>query len=107
MRTRIGVIKALFRYPVKSMAGESLESASLGWQGLEGDRRFAFNKTTDSAGFPWLTAGKLPSLVLSRPFRPPEAKGDGPDFAQTPSGSSPPPQAETLHRALSCGHGPE
>src|SRR5260221_2283876 len=107
MRAQIGVVKALFRYPVKSMAGESLESASLGWQGLEGDRRFAFNKTTDSAGFPWLTAGKLPSLVLYRPFRSAEAKGDGPDFVKTPAGSSLPLQGEELQRELSERHGTE
>lgn len=31
MLVELGEIEALFRYPVKSMAGESLEVANLGW----------------------------------------------------------------------------
>ncbi len=64
----IGIVKNIFRYPVKSMAGESLESCTLGWHGFEGDRRFAFRRMEDSGGFPWLTAGRLPSLVRYQPF---------------------------------------
>jgi len=63
MLTEIGHIEALFRYPVKSMGGERLEAAELGWHGLEGDRRLAFRKVNDPTGFPWLTAGKLPDLL--------------------------------------------
>ncbi|MBP6822200.1 MAG: MOSC domain-containing protein [Acidobacteria bacterium] len=65
----IGIVKNILRYPVKSMAGESLESCTLGWHGLEGDRRFAFRRMEDSGGFPWLTAGRLPSLIRYQPFR--------------------------------------
>jgi uncharacterized protein YcbX len=64
-----GRISAIFRYPVKSMAGESLDSARLGWHGLEGDRRLAFRRLTDNSEFPWLTASKLPQLLLYKPFR--------------------------------------
>src|SRR5712671_5978176 len=64
----VGRITALFRYPVKSMAGELLDVAKLGWHGLEGDRRLAFRRLTDKSGFPWLTAGKLPELLLYKPF---------------------------------------
>jgi uncharacterized protein YcbX len=32
----------VWRYPVKSMAGERLDSCAVGQQGLEGDRRWAF-----------------------------------------------------------------
>jgi MOSC domain-containing protein len=63
-----GRISAIFRYPVKSMAGESLDLARLGWHGIEGDRRFAFRRLTDNSGFPWLTASKLPQLLLYKPF---------------------------------------
>lgn len=38
MNIEIGRIKAIFRYPVKSMAGEQLDNASLGWHGLEGEK---------------------------------------------------------------------
>jgi uncharacterized protein len=63
-----GRISAIFRYPVKSMAGELLDVARLGWHGLEGDRRFAFRRLADKSGFPWLTASKLPELLLYKPF---------------------------------------
>jgi uncharacterized protein YcbX len=32
MRIKIGEVQSLFRYPVKSMLGETLEVAALGWQ---------------------------------------------------------------------------
>jgi uncharacterized protein YcbX len=65
----LGRISAIFRYPVKSMAGELLDVARLGWHGIEGDRRFAFRRLTDKSEFPWLTASKLPELLLYKPFR--------------------------------------
>src|SRR5687768_15371195 len=64
----LGRISALFRYPVKSMAGELLDVARLSWHGIEGDRRFAFRRLTDNSGFPWLIASKLPQLLLYKPF---------------------------------------
>ena len=63
-----GRISAIFRYPVKSMAGELLDVARLSWHGIEGDRRLAFRRLTDKSGFPWLTASKLPQLLLYKPF---------------------------------------
>lgn len=56
MRIAIGQVEAIFRYPVKSMAGERLETENLGWHGLEGDRRLAFRRIEDRGGFPWLSA---------------------------------------------------
>ena len=64
-----GRISAIFRYPVKSMAGELLDVARLSWHGIEGDRRLAFRRLDDKSGFPWLTASKLPQLLLYKPFR--------------------------------------
>jgi uncharacterized protein YcbX len=64
----LGRISAIFRYPVKSMAGQLLEVARLGWHGIEGDRRLAFRRLADNSGFPWLTASKLPELLLYKPF---------------------------------------
>src|SRR4051812_26380424 len=83
MLVEIGYIEAIFRYPVKSMGGERLDTASLGWHGLDGDRRLAFRKLNDSSGFPWLTAGKLPDLVL---FTPNATEGDLPTHVRTPDG---------------------
>lgn len=65
---KLGRISALFRYPVKSMAGELLEIANVSWHGIQGDRRFAFRRPSDASGFPWLTASKLPELLLYKPF---------------------------------------
>jgi uncharacterized protein len=69
MLIEIGHVEAIFRYPVKSMAGERLEVAQLGWHGLDGDRRLAFRRINDNdrSGFPWLTASKLPDLLLFTP----------------------------------------
>jgi uncharacterized protein YcbX len=52
----VGVVRALWRYPVKSMAGESLEEVDVSWHGFEGDRRYAFVRAgLERSGFPWLT----------------------------------------------------
>jgi uncharacterized protein YcbX len=64
---KIGHIEALFRYPVKSMRGEPLDEATLGWHGLDGDRRFALRRMDERGGNPWLSASKLPELVLFTP----------------------------------------
>ena len=52
MALKVGEIEALFRYPVKSMAGEALEEVELGWHGLEGDLCLAFRRISDRHGFP-------------------------------------------------------
>jgi uncharacterized protein len=84
----IEIVEALFRYPVKSMAGERLETANLGWYGLDGDRRLAFRRIDNRSGMPWLTASKLPDLVLFTPLRREEgAQGDLPTHVRTPDGA--------------------
>jgi uncharacterized protein YcbX len=87
MAKEIGHVEAIFRYPVKSMGGEALETAELGWHGLEGDRRLAFRRMNDRGGFPWLTASKLPEMVLFAPHRREDgASGDLPSHVCTPDG---------------------
>lgn len=68
MSIHIGHVHQLVRYPVKSMAGVATESAVLGWHGFEGDRRFAFRRVNDDSGFPWLSASRLPELLLYQPI---------------------------------------
>jgi hypothetical protein len=93
----IGHVEAIFRYPVKSMGGERLEAANLGWHGLDGDRRLAFRQIDDRSGFPWLTAGKLPDLVLFAPQRRENgAQGDLPTHIRTPDGEDMPVFGEDL-----------
>ena len=69
MLVEVGNVEAIFRYPVKSMAGERLERGILGWHGLDGDRRLAFRRMDDCSPFPWLTASRLPELLLFHPQR--------------------------------------
>ncbi|MGE3268379.1 MAG: MOSC domain-containing protein [Chloroflexota bacterium] len=56
-------VAALYRFPVKSMGGESLERVALQWHGLDVDRGFVFVKAGSLARFPWLTARDVPDLV--------------------------------------------
>ena len=91
MLVEIGHVEAIFRYPVKSMGGERLEVATLGWHGLDGDRRLAFRRLDDRSGFPWLTASNLPDLLLFAPHRREEgAQGDLPTHIRTPDGEEMP-----------------
>src|SRR5690242_10976657 len=91
MPIEIGYVEAIFRYPVKSMGGEQLEAANLGWYGLEGDRRLAFRRINDRSGMPWLTASKLPDLLLFSPRRREDgAQEDLPTHIRTPDGEEMP-----------------
>lgn len=84
----IGRVCEIVRYPVKSMAGTATESAFLGWHGLDGDRRFAFRRMGDHSGSPWLTASRLPELLLYHPVGLDERTGEPlPTHVRTPAGS--------------------
>jgi uncharacterized protein len=64
----VGRVAEVWRYPVKSMAGERLATADLSWQGLSGDRRWAFVRPGRAhTGFPWLTIRQQPMLHRYRP----------------------------------------
>ena len=97
MPIEIGHVESIFRYPVKSMSGERLEAANLGWHGLDGDRRLAFRRINDRGEFPWLTASKLPDLLLFAPQRREDgAEGDLPTQVRTPDGADLPVFGEDL-----------
>jgi uncharacterized protein YcbX len=88
MMKPIGHISELVRYPIKSMAGTTTESAFLGWHGLDGDRRFAFRRVGDQSGFPWLSASRLPELILYHPFGLDESTGEPlPSHVRTATGA--------------------
>ena len=106
MPIEIGHIEAIYRYPVKSMRGERLEAAALGWHGLEGDRRLALRRLEDRSGFPWLSASKLPDLLLFAPHR----DGDGtqeelPTHVRAPDGTEMPVFGEDLAGEVGRRHG--
>ena len=87
----IGHVDALFRYPVKSMGGEALQSAALGWHGIHGDRRLALRRMDDRSGggFPWLSASRIPELVLFSPHRDQSGtNGELPTHVRTPRGDA-------------------
>lgn len=106
MAVKVGEVEALYRYPVKSMRGEPLEVADLGWHGLDGDRRFAFRRAEDRGGFPWLTATRLPELILFSPQRRPSAAGDNlPTHVCTPEGEELPVFGQALATEVSRRHG--
>lgn len=101
----IGHIEGLFRYPVKSMGGEWLADATLGWHGLEGDRRLAIRRLADCGGFPWLTAGRLPDLIRFTPRRDPGAGRDAlPGHVVTPEGEALPVFGEALAAEIARRH---
>lgn len=83
----LGHVREITRYPVKSMAGIATESAVIGWHGLEGDRRFAFRRMGEDNGFPWLSASRLPELLLYQPVGLDESGESLPTHVRTPSGS--------------------
>ena len=108
MLIEIGHVEAIFRYPVKSMAGERLEVANLGWHGLDGDRRLAFRRIDDRSGIPWLTASKLPDLLLFAPVphrRNDGALGDLPTHIRTPDGEEMPVFGEELAKEVGRQYG--
>jgi uncharacterized protein YcbX len=106
MLVEIGRVEALYRYPVKSMAGEPLASAELGWHGLAGDRRLALRRTADRSGFPWLTASKLRELILFAPHRlDGGAPADLPTHIRTPEGHDLPVFGEVLSADIERRHG--
>ena len=100
--TEVGQVEALFRYPVKSMRGERLEAASLGWHGLDGDRRLALRRMEDRSGFPWLSASQFPELLRFDPH----LDEDGlPTHVRTPEGAVMTVFGEDLAAEIGRRHG--
>jgi uncharacterized protein YcbX len=82
--TVVGRIESLWRYPVKSMRGEKLEEAFIGFGGLRGDRVFAIHNARARQDFPYFTAREHGDVLLCRP-----AHRDGSETdleIETPSG---------------------
>lgn len=68
----IGQVESLWRYPVKSMRGEELDEIFAGFDGIYGDRLFAFRSSASPAEFPYFTARDQHAMLLYRPrFRGP------------------------------------
>ncbi len=104
MTIEIGQVEAIFRYPVKSMAGERLEDAKVGWHGIDGDRRLALRRMDARDGFPWLTATKLPALLQFTPFRRDGEQSDLVTHVRTPDGRELPVFGEELAAEIERRH---
>ncbi|HEX9036482.1 MAG TPA: MOSC N-terminal beta barrel domain-containing protein [Ktedonobacterales bacterium] len=102
----VGHVKAIYRYPVKSMRGEPLDEAQLGLLGFAGDRRFAFIQTADRTGFPWLTGREYASLVRYAPtFTDPASPNKSAVRVRTPDGLDLPLESATLREHLEQASG--
>jgi MOSC domain-containing protein len=97
---RVGVVRIVARYPVKSMRGEAYAALPLTLQGFEEDRRFAFVQAESRSAFPWLTARELPELLR---WQAAVEKAGTPDVAvtvTTPAGKRWPVASGELRQAI-------
>ncbi|MBZ0111697.1 MAG: MOSC domain-containing protein [Thermoanaerobaculia bacterium] len=85
----VGRVVGLWRYPVKSMAGEALAEVEASWHGFAGDRRWAFVRDgVPDSGFPWLTLRERGDLCHYRPsFVDPSGPDKSRTTIRTPSGN--------------------
>ena len=68
----VGKVESLWRYPVKGMRGEALDSAFVGFSGIYGDRIFAIHSSASAKGFPYLTGREQSEMLKYCPrFRHP------------------------------------
>ena len=84
----VGRVVGLWRYPVKSMGAEALDEAEVSWNGLAGDRRWAFIRNgVVGNGFPWLTIRQRAEMSRYLPsFTDPRKPDTSPTIVRTPSG---------------------
>ena len=105
MELHVGRVAALWRYLVKSMAGERLDAVDVSWHGLAGDRRWAFvREGLERSGFPWLTIRERSDLWHFCPsFLDPTAPDRSATVVSTPAGE----QFDVTDPALAThlGHG--
>ncbi|SPE27717.1 putative Uncharacterized Fe-S protein [Acidobacteriia bacterium SbA2] len=97
---KVGVIRMVARYPVKSLRGEAHASLPLTLQGFEEDRRFAFVQSQSRSDFPWLTAREMPELLR---WQTSVEKPGTPDVAvtvSTPTGERWPVASSELRQAI-------
>ena len=79
----VGTVESLWRYPVKSMAGEMLNESFMGFSGFYGDRCYAFKNSAARKGFPYLNANVQQQMLLYRPkFRYPGKAAKPPNLIE-------------------------
>lgn len=84
--TTIGAVESLWRYPIKSMRGQEMPEAFMGFAGIYGDRCYAFKNSAARKGFPYLNANVQQQMLLYRPqFRHPERASQPPNLTEATS----------------------
>ena len=84
--TTIGTVESLWRYPIKSMSGEAVNEAFMGFSGFYGDRCFAFKNSAARKGFPYLSATVQQQMLRYRPqFRYAERAAKPPNLTEAMS----------------------
>src|SRR5712664_1073687 len=84
--TPVGTVESLWRYPVKSMSGEEMTEAFMGFSGFYGDRCYAFKNSTARKGFPYLGATVQEQMLRYRPqFRYAERAAKPPNLTEAMS----------------------
>ena len=82
----VGTVESLWRYPVKSMGGEEMPEAFMGFPGFYGDRCYAFKNSAARKGFPYLNANVQQQMLLYRPkFRYAERAAKPPNLTEAMS----------------------
>jgi uncharacterized protein YcbX len=101
----VGRVAAVFRYPVKSMAAEPLDDVAVSWNGLSGDRRWAFLRPgLQGSGFPWLTLRERNDLNDYQPSWTEPARPDASAVTvRTPAGARFDVTASELAAELGAG----
>jgi uncharacterized protein YcbX len=59
----VAAVRAIYRYPVKSMRGEQLPEVELTLRGIPFDRQYAFVQANSRSIFPWLTGREYSGLL--------------------------------------------
>ncbi len=102
----VGVVKELYRFPVKSMRGEPLTEAHGYWHGLDGDRRYAFVRADSRSGFPWLTGRQIPEMLQFTPrYTQLDDVAESPVAVEMPDGRILPIQSPELNQKLADAYG--
>jgi len=110
MSHALGAVAQLWLYPIKSMAGVSVEEAYVGLDGILGDRQYSFVRADQAArnSFPWMTARESSRMLLYKPYfsqLPTPEQPEPPVRVRTPAGAEREPNDSSLREELAgeCG----
>ena len=96
MSETIATVIEIFIYPIKSMAGLSVQEAYVGLDGILGDRQYSFVRSDQAShnSFPWMTGRQSARMLLYKPR-----------FTEPPAPDRPEPRVE-VHTPEGAVHDP-